>query len=194
MSTKVSVRQTQRGDWLVFEAREAHNGTGMVTGVQYGRKPECGEALAMARQVALECNGEVVDFVFCDPNPPGELRHIPWNSSMYSHLRRDELPNDEYGRPITGYMRYLVDGTRIEPKRRWIVEAQFEQQYFDETVWDTRYFIDLVDDVMYTVRQKSSCEGSKILYHADNLPDALGYLRWLTEQKSDWAWRLEWRN
>ena len=193
---KISIRQTRRGDWLVFEARPAHRGIGMTTGTQYGREPGREAALAAARQVAAKYNGQIVEYIPCNTNPPGELRPIPWGNHMYRHLRREELPLDEHGRPITGYCRYLLDGTCIEPERATIVEAQIKIQFSDEVEWKTRYFIDLVDGVMYTLRQASSYEGSRILYHSDQLPEAISYMEWLMGKKTEqfgWEWRLDWK-
>lgn len=186
----VAVRQTRSGEWLVFYASPARNGHGHNTGAQYGRFDSEAEAVQEAEKIAADGQMDTIEFIPCNTNPPGELAPIPWASSMYEHIRRDELPLDEYGRPITGYCRYLVDGTKIYPKRHRIVDAKIPE-FFDDS-WDrTYYYIDQVDDAMHTVRRHDPGE-SKILFHSPDLEPARLHLNWLVEQEPSWNWKLEW--
>jgi len=187
----VAVRQTRTGAWLVFYAMPARNGRGHNTGVQCGRFNEA-TARKEAAKIAAAREMDVIEFIPCDTNPPGELRQIPWNSSMYEYIYRDALPLDKHERPITGYCRYLTDGTRIYPERERIVDAKMTEAFFDERLERVYYYIDRVDGVMYTVRIYDPGE-SKILFHSRDLERALLHLNWLMEQKPDWDWTLEWR-
>jgi len=76
---KISVRQTQRGDWLVVAALQNKCGIGIhrlgspapgyTTGQQYGRYASEVEAWREAARLAEEKDGVVVEWVYPRPNP-----------------------------------------------------------------------------------------------------------------------------
>jgi hypothetical protein len=94
----VSVRQTRRGDWLVFEALPATMGIGVAkvgsvgrgykTGHQYGRFGTEAEANVEARRIADEKDGVVVAWEYPGQNTP--FSALPRKYPTRTHYDTDE--------------------------------------------------------------------------------------------------------